>query len=461
MPKLPRFVRVDRAIDIFRKLEKEFAIVKNPTYIHPPFEFYPLAPKINQPREKIIGIVQDMDGTTTTTEALCLHSLEYMVRKITSREDRTRWSGLDRVEDYPHIIGNSTTRHVEYLINKYGQDIKTENFKKSYLTAALWTLALAKDRGRKREAKNNITNLGLRKILEDKLFYSIIHAKDFKTKKYTSSIEMLLEKYGNRLRLESFTNRVRAAVDIYYQRYHEILMAIDQGKGEKLSKELLLDSEKRLIEPMSGVAIFLALVKGWLGEKLELFYEQMRDYLLSYPQLNYKKQELTPYRSRLTLLGRHFQKNPAKVAVVTSSIEYEANIVLTEVFNVICRQIENWSIAEEDKRTLIDRFNDYHNVFDSFVTASDSSEIRLKPHRDLYSIALHQMGIPKSQFGSVIGFEDSESGTIAIRAAGIGLCVAVPFADTRGHDLSAASFILHGGLPEVILVHNLFILPKN
>lgn len=69
------------------------------------------------------------------------------------------------------------------------------------------------------------------------------------------------------------------------------------------------------------------------------------------------------------------------------------------------------------------------------------------------------MGIPKTQFGNVIGFEDSESGTIAIRAAGIGLCVAVPFPDTRGHDLSAASFVLHGGLPEVILVHNVFVLP--
>jgi len=460
MSKLPGFVGVDRAVDIFKRLGEEFAIVKNPSYVHPPFEFYPLAPKINQPREKIVGIVQDMDGTTTTTEALCLHSLEYMVRKITGWEDRIRWSGLDRVNDYPYIIGNSTTRHVEYLINKYGQDIKIENFKKSYLTAALWTLALGKDKGRKREVENNITNLGLEELLEDKFFYSMIHSKNFEAKKYVNFIEILLGKYGNRLRLDSFTDRVGAAVDIYYQRYHEILMIIDQGKGEELSKELLLDSDKRLIEPMSEVAIFLALVKGWLGEKLELFYEEMRDYLLSHPQLNYKKEELASYRLRLASLGRRFQKNPAKIAVVTSSIEYEANIVLTEVFNVIRRQIENWPVADENKIALIDRFDNYHNVFDSFITASDSSEIRLKPHRDLYSIALHQMGISKSQFDSVIGFEDSESGTIAIRAAGIGLCVAVPFADTRGHDLSAASFILHGGLPEVILAHNVFVLPR-
>lgn len=176
---------------------------------------------------------------------------------MNGQEDRTRWPGLDRVNDYPHIIGDSTTRHVEYLINKYGENIKTENFKKSYLTAAFWTLASGKDRGRKKEVENNITNLGLRKLLQDELFCSIIQAKDFKTKKYTSFIEPLLEKYGHRLRLDNFTDRVRAAVDIYYQRYHEILAAIDEGKGEKLSKELLLDSGKRLIEPMPGEVLKL------------------------------------------------------------------------------------------------------------------------------------------------------------------------------------------------------------
>ena len=56
--------------------------------------------------------------------------------------------------------------------------------------------------------------------------------------------------------------------------------------------------------------------------------------------------------------------------------------------------------------------------------------------------------------------EDSESGTIAIRAAGIGVCVAVPFADTTGHDLTAATYILHGQLPETILAYNCFLDPE-
>ena len=91
------------------------------------------------------------------------------------------------------------------------------------------------------------------------------------------------------------------------------------------------------------------------------------------------------------------------------------------------------------------------------ITASDSNEIRLKPHRDLYSIALHKLGVPKNKFKHVIGFEDSESGSIAIRAAGIGLSVAVPFAQTSGHNMNTAAYICKNGLPEVILKHNLFL----
>jgi beta-phosphoglucomutase-like phosphatase (HAD superfamily) len=101
----------------------------------------------------------------------------------------------------------------------------------------------------------------------------------------------------------------------------------------------------------------------------------------------------------------------------------------------------------------------YRNTYDAFITASDSTEIRLKPHRDLYSIALHQMNVPVKDFGNVIGFEDSESGTIAIRAAGIGRCIAVPFAQTKGHNFEAATLVCAGGVPEVVLEHNVFFAP--
>ena len=110
-----------------------------------------------------------------------------------------------------------------------------------------------------------------------------------------------------------------------------------------------------------------------------------------------------------------------------------------------------------ESETILNKFESYQIFYDGFVTASDSNEIRLKPHRDLYSIALQKLAISKKDFDKVIGFEDSESGTIAIRAAGIGHCVAVPFTKTEGHNLEAASYISKGGLPEVILKKNLFI----
>lgn len=246
-------------------------------------------------------------------------------------------------------------------------------------------------------------------------------------------------------------------MDVYYQRYHQILASIDRGEGEELSGELLPDPGKRLIEPLPGVAVFLSLIKGWLGEDIALFYDELKNHLLNNPHLDYKEKNLEKCKSRLSGLGRHFQKHPLKVAVVTSSIAYEANIVLKEVFSVVRKQVEQWPVTDSKKKEMLSGFSDCRSFYDGFVTASDSNEIRLKPHRDLYSIALHLMGIPKEDFDCVLGFEDSESGTISIRAAGVGLCLAVPFSGTAGHNLDAAAYILHGGLPETILAKNMFL----
>jgi beta-phosphoglucomutase-like phosphatase (HAD superfamily) len=72
-------------------------------------------------------------------------------------------------------------------------------------------------------------------------------------------------------------------------------------------------------------------------------------------------------------------------------------------------------------------------------------------------MALHQLGLSPGQFGQVLGLEDSESGIVAIRAAGIALAVAVPFAQTLGHDLSAAARACPGGLPELMFEHKFFL----
>jgi len=456
MFKQKKFVNVDQVGKIISTLGNEFAIVKNPDYVHPPFEIYPLAPKITASGEQLVAAVMDMDGTTTTTETLCIHSLEYMVRKITDRISKEQWIGLDPVEDYPHIIGNSTTNHVEYLIQKYSKKINQEAIKNSYFHATLWFLLYGKDQKRIDEVKNNLANLGCQELLTDDNLTNLMNSSGINESDFLRLHEHLLEKYGYSFGANSFSEIVRAAIDIYYQRYHEILSLIQAGKGETLSIDLLGKPGSNMIEPMPGVGEFLALIKGWLGEEIvKLLPQIFKFYKKTDP--NFKtKLNIDSISKNLISLAEKFQRHPLKVAVVTSSIFYEANIVMTEVFRVLQKQAENWDISRSKRELIQEKFSDYKNVYDGFVTASDSSEIRLKPHRDLYSIALHQLGIPTEQFNQVIGFEDSESGTIAIRAAGIGLCVAVPFSDTQHHDLSAAAYVLKGGLPEAMVMNNLF-----
>ncbi len=65
-------------------LSDEFALIENPGYIFPKFEVVPLAKKLKSITD-LEAVVMDMDGTTTTTEVLCIHSLEYMIRQITGR----------------------------------------------------------------------------------------------------------------------------------------------------------------------------------------------------------------------------------------------------------------------------------------------------------------------------------------------------------------------------------------
>ncbi len=450
---MKKFIQQNEAEQYVSKLGKEFAVVKNPDYIHPPFELYPLAPKITQPLDNLAAVVMDMDGTTTTTEPLCIHSLEFMVRRITDRISDVDWQGLNPERDYPFIIGNSTTKHVEYLIETYQQFIRQKALKLAYLQSAIWFLTNGQDEKRIAEVKQNLINLGGGSILHDEKLTLFIERHSASESDLIEVASHLFEKYGDQLQINSFNDYVRAAIDIYYQRYHQILGAIRQGKSEALAPKLLKNKTAHLIEPMPGIGFFLALTKGWLGEDTGRLLSSVFD---QYPSLIDHK-NVDQVRKQIIQLGLRFKEQPLKIAVVTSSILYEAQIVMTEVFRVLKKQIENWDISNDRRWEIAEKFSSYENVYDALITASDSNEIRLKPHRDLYSIALHQLGIPREKFNQVVGFEDSESGTIAIRAAGIGLCVAVPFTDTQHHDLSAASFVLENGIPEALLKYNLFL----
>jgi len=451
-----KLVNKKEAQQLISKLGGEFAVVKNPGYIHPEFELYPLAPKIKKPVSNLIASVMDMDGTTTTTEALCIHSLEFMVRKLSGRMTKQQWKGLDPVKDYPHIIGNSTTKHVEYLIEKYQKTFKNNEIIKSYLYAAAWTIIYGKDAKRKVEVIQNLNDLGCVELVNDERLLKLNSANLPDDEGEEQICDYLFSQYSVQFKKPDFNSLVRIGIDVYYQRYHEILERIKLGEGRFIAENLLGDPDKHLIEAMPGIEIFLPMIKGLITSNEDIYFDQLLiDYEIKsgkkFPQKNIDKA-----RSSFIKLCHHFVNNPIKVAIVTSSIFYEADVVLREVFKIILSKLDKLLPNSIEKIKILNKFKEYRNYYDAVITASDSNEIRLKPHRDLYSITLYKLNIPREKFNQVIGFEDSESGTIAIRAAGIGLSIAVPFAETSGHNLKAATFVCKGGLPEVILKHNLF-----
>ncbi len=454
---IPKYTDVSGAIELISRFGGEYAVVENPGYVYPPYDIYPLAPRSEVLTEGLLGAVMDMDGTTTTTEPLCLHSLEMMVRRITGREHDTAWAGLDRERDYPHIIGNSTTKHVEYLIRTYQADIQASALQSFLVYAAAWTVGHAADPGRRREVASNLYALGVGDMMRDERFVQLTKTADLDSTCAREAIAQVTVHYAPRLPFNDVTSIVRAAVDIYYQRYHFILAHLAKGEGAEFAKAILGSADKHLIEPMHGIGVFLALIKGWLDDCADACYPILANYLVS---IGESKAEIDALRPNLAKLAKYFKDRPLAVSIVTSSIHYEANIVLSEVFRVLVEEIKTWDVPAEKRLFLCEQFADYKNYYDGFITASDSSEIRLKPHRDLYSLALHQMGIAPADFNKVVGFEDSESGTIAIRAAGIPVCCALPFPETKGHAFNAATHVAYGGVPEVMLKHRVF-LPES
>lgn len=68
-------------------------------------------------RDHVEAIMMDMDGSSTDTEKLVLEAMRRMMGEALNKAD----FAFAR-EDYPNIIGDSTTNHVTWLINKYGLD---------------------------------------------------------------------------------------------------------------------------------------------------------------------------------------------------------------------------------------------------------------------------------------------------------------------------------------------------
>jgi phosphoglycolate phosphatase-like HAD superfamily hydrolase len=437
---------------LIKESDDEYIIIQNPNFVHPEFDIVPLAQKQKKLFGNCAAVVMDMDGTTATTEQICLHSLEYMLRKITNRTNKRDWEGFDQNKDYPYIIGNSTTKHVEYLVKTYQKFINQSALIQAFIFASLWTINIGNDKARRLEAIHTLKN-----FLGSNEFNNVKISQLGKVTELKNISIALADKYFSSFNFSSSNNIVRAAIEVYYQRYHEILTQISKGNCRKLAKDILHDSNKNLIAPLPGVGIFLALIKGLLGNEASKLAAQLHK---QYHQKHIKSKNKIDGKiiaKRLEDLGKKFEKHPAKIVVVTSSIQYEADIVMEEVFRILKEETASWEISPARKRNINEAFSSYKSFYDGFVTASDSNEIRLKPHRDLYSIALHELSIDKKDFNRVIGLEDSESGITAMRAAGIGLCIALPFAQSLGHNFDMASFVVKGGLPELIIKHRCFV----
>lgn len=432
---------VDFVLEALKNGKTEYAVVKNPSYVYPDKEYYALAEKETHV-ETLSAILMDMDGTTTTTEELCIYSLEQMVRRMSGKLSPTDWKGLDHDKDYPHIIGNSTTKHVEYLIETYQNFIVDEAVKTEFVKAAWWTLNFGQDEQRKQEVVQNLKKKGIAKLTEV--------TKELKKEQ--------LEDFTQKIQALNFSDYVNLGIDIYYEVYHRILSRLKSGEQAEIRKQVFgtTDTEKSLIAPMPGIPVLLPLLKGWLGDEApELSAELMKAY-------KEKAGEDCPIpeaqvKEILSELSAKFSVEPVKIGLVTSSIFYEAEIVINQVMAEIKRFVEQSPLSDKIKTHILEQLGDYHNIYDAFVTATDSSEIRLKPHRDLYSIALHKAGVMPEKFNEVLGFEDSQSGTVAIRAAGIGCCIAVPFAQTSAHNLEAAVHTLKNGVPSAIVDYKLFL----
>ncbi|MDD4819375.1 MAG: hypothetical protein PHD21_00840 [Flavobacteriales bacterium] len=421
---------------ISASLYTEYAVLKNPKGVFPEEEYLPLAPA-HQYVDDIKAALMDMDGTTTSTEEICIHSLELGIRRTSALMTKQQWEGFDPKADYPNIIGNSTTKHVEYLVHKYGHLIKTDTAKEEFLKVLRWTLTYGHDDSRKKDITATAQILGFSQALED----------------ICMSESAFVEKHKSVNIPTDFSSTVRLVIDVYYQNYHTYLSRLEKGESEAVKKEIFGENSTHtaLINPMPGIEMFLPLLAGKLGAEVVNYGN---DRLMDIFKVG--ENALPQLKAQLLSLAEKFEKTPSRLALVTSSIAYEAEIVLAEVLRVLTQRVDMTSLSAAKKAELKEFFSTRANVYNAFITASDSSEIRLKPFRDLYSIALMHMGIPTEDFDKVIGFEDSQSGTVAIRTAGVGCCVAVPFTQSAGHDFAAATHVAHGGLPEVMM-NNIFL----
>lgn len=427
--------------------------IRNLEYFYARHSDYPLAPMLSNPLGDVAAFAVDMDGTSTTTEPLALHALEYMVRRFTNRPTPQEWAGLDPVHDYPYVIGNSNQYHSSFLLDRYRREYRPAALQEAFFESLAWTLAHLPGTSRARQVLESARLCGLAPAILSDAFRTAMSNADRQPGDVSEKrLRAVIAASASAFRTDGAGARVRAALDVYYMRYHSILLRVQQGEAEALAGELLGDTQRRLIEPMPGYAVFVAVIKGWLGREVVALRDELigllRSTAANAPEVN------SDCMAGLLAAAEHFERHPAKLALVTASIGFEANVVMDEVRVRMADEVQHWPISGERKKRVQANLADAEKVFDAFVTADDACEHRLKPHPDLYSIALHRMGIEPRDYDRCVGIEDTEPGIVALRTAGVGCAIALPNHDTRRQPFIAAAHILASGLPELLLQHH-------
>lgn len=394
----------ERAAAILEQDGGEFVVIENPKSVFPPFETYPLPPKRYALDDGLRAVFVDLDGTITSTETLYLNVLEAVARSITGRRRDDGWAGLDEARDYPHLVGNSVTKHVEYLLDRFAPEFNLESFGKDAAAACAANEANPFDDARLRDTRATASALALEDGFE---------------------------------RLRDPLLQILAGVEIYYQQLYSKMRSDDPGRWIRLAP---------------GVGLFHAVLHGCLNDVETLNLEAALGGTL--PEAD-SAERLRTVRT----LSRYFARAKPTLAVVTSCSGPEADFILRSAFTAMAEEVDAWDLEPELAENVRAVLADHRTYYDGVYTASLVPEFRVKPHRDIYSAALNALGIPPAQFHRVVVLEDTEVGIVAARAAGLPLTCAVPLPESFGHDFHAASHVLKGGLAEAMFDKQLFLPP--
>ncbi len=461
-----RLITREQAKHIFDVLADEYALIPNPEGVFPSYDVVPLAPKVSELSVLPSAIFLDMDGTLTSTEELCLDALETLLKRFTWNGSSSEVVHIRPETDLAHIVGQSTTRNVEYLIKTYRRSFHARAVAEAFVEAVQWSWIKAQSPQRRREAEATLSALGLsdwipplnsagRQAADTRMWQTTECSTRGDQQSNTQPSAAVLDATPGPLPsrqtwVEEFLQRVtldddallRIGLEVYYQRQHTLLQAIDEA-GDRRE---IAPVEKGFpeIRPLRGVTFFHVLVRGGLDtaeiqpEFLSLTTDEC--------QIWGGTGEI---RQRLFALAAALQHAGPRFVLVTSSGRFETRIILKEVFRRMREEVNAWPLQAAVRERIAARLDDPWSFYDAVLTADDAYELRLKPHRDLYTLALEALHLTPSQRESTLALEDTEAGILAARAAGIPMAIAVPFM-SFGQDFSAASFVADAGLPEVL-----------